>query len=1133
MSVLRRIGWAAAAIVGPLAVFAVAMPYLVDAEAYKPALIQAVKEATGRELVIEGPMKLTILPTLRVSAQRVRFANAPGAKGAQMVDVRWVGATPSWWALLRGRVEVERLTLYQPVIVLETDAEGVPNWEFKPGAGAAQPEGAPAEGLHLTIGRLRIVKGTLSYTNPQTGQVLNAEEVEATASVGSFQGPLSIVGKATVNGVPLSLDFSLSEARPGGHDTSFSLQVQNGKLGFKGHVSELNAKAELKGQLTVSTGGLTDFVATMVRASGQPQPAFDASVEGEFTFDGGIELTPTRLAIDDFRLTMGTETASGSLALDQGPSPSLKGRVALPKVDLEKWLALLARPDAFRPPAPAMKALATAAKTATRPPATAAQPTKTPTPAKPASLSPFPTEMDVSLALDVAEILYRKGTVRDLAVALEIHKGVITVPQLKALLPGEMLLQATAASAPPAIQQAPNPAARPATKPASQPAAKPQADTVQARGEVSIAGPRLRETLTWLEIDVSGVPPDKLQRLDLRGTLAATDKGMQVADLVAELDGERATGTGSVTFGVPFTALAIVQADRFDLDAYMPTEPTATQGSPAMAAAEAAVAAPLPAVASLTVPAAPPLPDKATPIFGLKAKVAKLTFRGQALGGVEGDASVQGNLLKLNAFKVADLLGAKLDGKGTVTDFGTDPRFDFTFNATMPDADKVIDYVGLPTFLNGKVGQASASGGVVGTMKTLALRNTTVTMLGTTARITGGLALGRNFRFDFPSFNLQTQEASRLLAVATGRPQATGIGAMSVAGAFKGDAQRVVFDGNLTALGTPMTGRIDATLGARPNITANLRVPGTLDVDRWLGVSAAPSSAAAGPVAAAPGAASAPSPTPAAAPIPVGPARAATGKPVDLSALRSFDASLNLETSAVEVGSLKVTYADMEAKLGNGLFTISKLTGQFFGGAVDFNGTIDATKKALAIDFRGSLQGIYFAEMLRGAAGTNIFGNDHLTVSIDGKINITDISIQGGGVSPEEIRNSLTGRGQVSGSLYPAVAKGSLGFASFATGLGSIFSTEMGFNAAVLSGFINQQSTVIGEIFLAKGTVSLRNHTVQGLNAIARITSNNSLVAATTDTVITLDTGVRGPVDYVFTVKGPIAAPSMSTRGGN
>ena len=50
---------------------------------------------------------------------------------------------------------------------------------------------------------------------------------------------------------------------------------------------------------------------------------------------------------------------------------------------------------------------------------------------------------------------------------------------------------------------------------------------------------------------------------------------------------------------------------------------------------------------------------------------------------------MQGNLLKLNGLKVADLLGAKADVKGSVTDFGTAPRFDLTFNATLPDADKV------------------------------------------------------------------------------------------------------------------------------------------------------------------------------------------------------------------------------------------------------------------------------------------------------------------------------------------------------------------------------------------------------------------------------------------------------------
>src|SRR5581483_9864951 len=152
-----------------------------------------------------------------------------------------------------------------------------------------------------------------------------------------------------VNGVPLSIEVSMGERKADGHDLAFALQVLSGKLDFKGRISELNAKAELNGHLAVTTGVLTDFIAAIVRAGGQATPTFDASVVGRFTFDGGIELTPTRVAVTNFRMTMGAETASGTLAFEQGATPSLKGRVALPKIDLEKWLALLARPGAFQP----------------------------------------------------------------------------------------------------------------------------------------------------------------------------------------------------------------------------------------------------------------------------------------------------------------------------------------------------------------------------------------------------------------------------------------------------------------------------------------------------------------------------------------------------------------------------------------------------------------------------------------------------------------------------------------------------------------------------------------------------------------------------------------------------------------
>jgi uncharacterized protein involved in outer membrane biogenesis len=1079
MSVFRRAGLVAAAVFGVLMILVAAVPYVVDADAFKPALVRAVKEATGRELVIEGPLKLSMFPEPRISARQVHFANALGAAGAQMLDVRWIGASPSWSALLRGRLEVGRLVLYQPTIILETDADGVPNWQFKPGAGASQAAGAPASGFHLAVGSLKIVRGTLSYTNPRTRRTIKAEEIEAVASVGSLEGPFSLSGTAKLNGAPLTLDFKLGAAGPAGHATMLAVGLPSGKLDFTGTVSKVSPDADVKGHLVVSTAGLTDFVAALVGATGQAVPAFDTAVAGRFAFDGGIDVSATRFAVTDFKMSMDEETATGSLVVEQGKGPTLRGQLSLPKVDLEKWLALMPRLGDMVATPPAISGQ--------KPPAPSTGQ------AAPSLLSRLPPGTDVSLVIVAAELAYRKGTVRDLAVAVEIHDGTVVVPQFKAVLPGEMVLQATAKAMPAA-----------ATAKAADPG-------VQATGEISLSGTRLRETLAWLQIDTASVPATGLQAFALRGKLAATAGGAQLTDLAIELDGQRATGSASVTVAAPLSSAVTLQLDRFDLDKYLPAERQAVS-PPAPADTKGATPATL-------VPAAPAPPDKGDPIVALTLKVKNLVLRQQSLTGVDADATLQGNLLKVASLKVADLVGAKLDLQGSVSDVATAPRYDLTFNLAAPDADRLFAYAGLPKLVNGRIGALSASGGAVGNRDMLMLRNATVSALGSTARATGTLVPGASFGFDFSSFAIEMSEAGSILAAVTGQAQAA-IGALSAAGAFKGDASQVAFNGTVTAFGTQMIGQIGAAnLKARPNVTANLRVPGTLDLDQWLGVSAGPT---ASPGAAGP-----------AVPLPPHQQRSATGKAIDLAALRAFDAALTLETSAVAVASVQINYADLQASLRNGVFKIAKLTGQFYGGAVDFSGTIDSTKSALDVDLAGSLQGIYLGEMLRGGAGTNVFGNDNLMVSVDGKITIMDIVLRGRGASFEEIRNSLAGKGQVSGYIYPSVTAGSLGFASFATGIASVFSTEMGFSSAVLAAFINQKVTLEGELQLASGTVTLRNHKVQGGNAVAQINSNTSLTTAATETTIALDVGRSGTVDYTMTVTGPVSSPAMTVRNGN
>ena len=1139
-----KIGIWAAAVVGVLALVWSALPYLVDMQVFKPAMIQAVKEATGRELVIDGPIELSMYPVPGISARQVHFANATGTKGAQMLDVRRIVVRPSVLALLQGRIEVGTLFLYRPTIVLEADADGKPNWEFAPGLNATQPKDAPSSGLHLAVGRLAIVRGTIKYTDPRSGKTHTAEDVRVRASVGSLDGPMTLAGTATVNGVPLLIDLSVGELTDKGHRTILALEVASGRLSFDGWLGRIAPDGSVMGQLSVATGRLTDFIGALVSATGGGVPKFESSVVGSFSFDGAIEVSPRRLALTNFKTSMGSEKASGTLSLDQDPAPTLTGKLSLPRIDVEKWIAVLQQPGIFaQPPTPApvpVPAPASVPAAATTKPAPAAKPAPA-TPAVPAAkpaapavkpatpaaaaASPFPSALNVSLSVDAAEVLYRKGTIRDLSFVVEIHKGAVTVPRFKAILPGEMVVLANAtapvtpaATTPPAVATRPaKPAAVP-QPPAPPSPTKPAANAVQASGEISIVGPKLRDTLAWLEIDASGMPAGKLRTLGVKGKLASTANSVQLSDVAFDLDDQHGTGGGTVTFALPLAVVTQIQIDRFDLDAYVPkpAAPPSFPELPAGAATPAAAVVPAKPAAA-TPPASPPPPS-----FGLKAKIASLIYRGEPLKGVDADVTVQGNILKLNGIKVADLLGAKLDLRGSVIDFGTAPRFDLTFNTTMPNTDKLLDYAGLPKFINGKIGAASAGGGVAGTLGAFTLRDANVTMLGATAHATGALTLGDAFSFNFSSFTLQAQDASQLVSVASGTSQ-TGIGALSASGTFKGNADRAGFEGNLAAVGNQMSGKIDATLGKRPTIAVNLKVPGTLDFDKWLGVSAAPASAAASaPAASAPQTAPQPAATP----------HAVTGKPIDLSALRSFDASLELYTSAIKVGAVHVNYGDLTGTLKNGVFKISKLTGQFYSGAVDFTGTVDASKATLALDLKGSLQGIYLGEMLRGTAGTNIFGSDSLSVSVDGKLSIMNVELRGHGNTPEAIRDSLAGRGEVSGTLYPAVAKGSLSLASFATGVGSLFSSEMGFSSAVLQGFINQQSKVVGEIVLGDGLVTLRNHSVQGLNAVALITSYNSFMAATTDTTIAIDTGTRGPADFVMTVKGPMSAPTMAMGRG-
>jgi uncharacterized protein involved in outer membrane biogenesis len=159
----------ALAAAGALAVLAVAglvvLVHTIDLAKYAKLATDEVKSATGRELRIRGDLDVKLLPRLALVAEDVSFANASWGSRPDMARVKRLEASVALLPLLRKQVEVTRLVLVEPDLLLETDAKGVGNWVFKPAAAAKPDQGGDAGGVDFDVSGAHIDRGQLTWRN--------------------------------------------------------------------------------------------------------------------------------------------------------------------------------------------------------------------------------------------------------------------------------------------------------------------------------------------------------------------------------------------------------------------------------------------------------------------------------------------------------------------------------------------------------------------------------------------------------------------------------------------------------------------------------------------------------------------------------------------------------------------------------------------------------------------------------------------------------------------------------------------------------------------------------------------------------------------------------------------------------
>ena len=93
-------------------------------------LSSSVKDATGRDLKIAGPVSLSLFPSISVKAEQLSLSNASWASNPNMLTFKKVELDIKLLPLLKGSVEVSRIGVVGLEANLQTNKSGEGNWNL-------------------------------------------------------------------------------------------------------------------------------------------------------------------------------------------------------------------------------------------------------------------------------------------------------------------------------------------------------------------------------------------------------------------------------------------------------------------------------------------------------------------------------------------------------------------------------------------------------------------------------------------------------------------------------------------------------------------------------------------------------------------------------------------------------------------------------------------------------------------------------------------------------------------------------------------------------------------------------------------------------------------------------------------
>jgi hypothetical protein len=181
-----------------------------DFNRLKPTISQAIRNATGWDLILDGDLELRVGLALGLSVEGVRFGNPPWASRKDLATIRRGEGQLALLPLLFGKIELRRLIFIEPDILLETDASGRFNLVFEPirKLDAKEPTGE-GKASAFPLREIRFEKGRITYRDGRSGRTFGMGLHKLNIVASDNESPIELSLRGVLNDKPFEIGGTL------------------------------------------------------------------------------------------------------------------------------------------------------------------------------------------------------------------------------------------------------------------------------------------------------------------------------------------------------------------------------------------------------------------------------------------------------------------------------------------------------------------------------------------------------------------------------------------------------------------------------------------------------------------------------------------------------------------------------------------------------------------------------------------------------------------------------------------------------------------------------------------------------------------------------------------------------------